>query len=98
MKSPILVIMAAGLGSRFGSLKQIAPVDDDGHISCQRSDGVIVEGKFFLLLTLAFCRILVVHFVTIIQLHFHPCYPSYDKASFILLCSLKGYTAIQNQF
>jgi len=32
MKSPILVIMAAGLGSRFGSLKQIAPVDDDGHI------------------------------------------------------------------
>ena len=44
-------------------------VDDDGHISCQRSDGVIVEGKFFLLLTLAFCRILVVHFVIIIQLH-----------------------------
>ena len=29
---PTLVIMAAGLGSRFGGLKQIAPIDDDGHI------------------------------------------------------------------
>ena len=29
---PTLVIMAAGLGSRFGGLKQITPVDDDGHI------------------------------------------------------------------
>ena len=29
---PALVIMAAGLGSRFGGLKQIAPIDDDGHI------------------------------------------------------------------
>ncbi len=28
MKNPILVIMAAGLGSRFGGLKQIAAVDD----------------------------------------------------------------------
>lgn len=27
-----LVIMAAGLGSRFGGMKQIAPVDDYGHI------------------------------------------------------------------
>ena len=25
-----LVIMAAGMGSRFGGLKQIEPVDDDG--------------------------------------------------------------------
>ena len=32
MKKPILVIMAAGLGSRFGGLKQIEPVDDKGHI------------------------------------------------------------------
>ncbi|NLO85441.1 MAG: NTP transferase domain-containing protein [Clostridiales bacterium] len=32
MKKPILVIMAAGLGSRYGGLKQIAPVDDGGHI------------------------------------------------------------------
>ena len=30
--NPALVIMAAGLGSRFGGLKQIAPIDDAGHI------------------------------------------------------------------
>jgi choline kinase len=29
---PVLVIMAAGMGSRYGSLKQIATVDDDNHI------------------------------------------------------------------
>lgn len=32
MKKPVLVIMAAGMGSRFGGLKQIAPVDEQGHI------------------------------------------------------------------
>jgi len=32
MQKPILVIMAAGLGSRFGGLKQITPVDDQGHL------------------------------------------------------------------
>ena len=32
MKKPVLVIMAAGMGSRFGGLKQIATVDDQGHI------------------------------------------------------------------
>lgn len=32
MKKPVLVIMAAGMGSRFGGLKQIEPVDDQGHI------------------------------------------------------------------
>jgi len=32
MKKPILVIMAAGIGSRFGGLKQIEPVDESGHI------------------------------------------------------------------
>ena len=32
MKKPTLVIMAAGMGSRFGGLKQIAPVDEQGHI------------------------------------------------------------------
>lgn len=32
MKKPILVIMAAGMGSRYGGLKQIDPIDEDGHI------------------------------------------------------------------
>ena len=32
MHAPTLVIMAAGMGSRFGGLKQIEPVDDQGHI------------------------------------------------------------------
>ena len=31
MREPVLVIMAAGMGSRFGGLKQITPVDDQGH-------------------------------------------------------------------
>ncbi len=31
MRRPVLVIMAAGMGSRFGGLKQITPVDDEGH-------------------------------------------------------------------
>ena len=30
-KAPTLIIMAAGMGSRFGGLKQIAPIDDEGH-------------------------------------------------------------------
>ena len=32
MKKPVLVIMAAGMGSRYGGLKQIDPVDPEGHI------------------------------------------------------------------
>ncbi len=32
MGQPTLVIMAAGMGSRFGGCKQITPVDADGHI------------------------------------------------------------------
>ena len=32
MAAPKLVVMAAGMGSRFGGLKQIAPVDDAGHV------------------------------------------------------------------
>ena len=32
MKNPTLVILAAGMGSRYGGLKQIDPVDDGGHI------------------------------------------------------------------
>ena len=31
-KKPVLVIMAAGMGSRYGGLKQIDPVDKEGHI------------------------------------------------------------------
>ncbi len=31
-KKPTLIIMAAGLGSRYGGMKQIAPVDEQGHI------------------------------------------------------------------
>ena len=30
MKEPILVIMAAGMGSRYGGLKQMDPVGPDG--------------------------------------------------------------------
>ena len=30
MQQPSLIIMAAGLGSRFGGLKQIEPVGDRG--------------------------------------------------------------------
>ena len=32
LNKPVLVIMAAGMGSRYGGLKQIDPVDNDGHI------------------------------------------------------------------
>ena len=32
MKKPVLVIMAAGMGSRFGGLKQIEPVGSEGEI------------------------------------------------------------------
>mgnify|MGYP002519999802 CR=1 FL=1 len=32
MQKPVLVIMAAGMGSRYGGLKQIDPIDDQGHI------------------------------------------------------------------
>ncbi len=32
MEKPVLVVMAAGMGSRFGGLKQITPVDAEGDI------------------------------------------------------------------
>ena len=32
MKKPVLVIMAAGMGSRYGGLKKIDPVDEQGNI------------------------------------------------------------------
>ena len=31
MQEPALLVMAAGMGSRFGGLKQIQPVDAEGH-------------------------------------------------------------------
>ena len=32
MKKPVLVIMAAGMGSRYGGLKQLDPVGDHGQL------------------------------------------------------------------
>ncbi len=32
MNAPVLVVMAAGMGSRYGGLKQIDPVDEKGNI------------------------------------------------------------------
>ena len=32
MAEPTLVVLAAGMGSRFGGLKQITPIDDAGHL------------------------------------------------------------------
>ena len=32
MTKPTLVIMAAGMGSRYGGLKQIDPIDPQGHL------------------------------------------------------------------
>ncbi len=32
MKKPVLIIMAAGMGSRYGKLKQLEPVDAQGHM------------------------------------------------------------------
>ena len=32
MNKPVLVIMAAGMGSRYGGLKQMDPMDDAGHV------------------------------------------------------------------
>ena len=32
MKEPVLVIMAAGMGSRYGGLKQIDPITAEGEL------------------------------------------------------------------
>jgi len=32
MNKPVLVVMAAGLGSRYGGLKQLDPIDENGHV------------------------------------------------------------------
>ena len=31
MNEPVLVVLAAGMGSRYGGLKQMDPVDNEGH-------------------------------------------------------------------
>ena len=36
MTKPTLVIMAAGMGSRYGGLKQIDPIDREGHIIMEK--------------------------------------------------------------
>lgn len=46
MKRPVLVIMAAGMGSRYGGLKQIDPVDEQGHIIMDFSLYDAVEAGF----------------------------------------------------
>ncbi len=52
MIQPTLVIMAAGLGSRFGGLKQLTPVDDAGH--------VIIDYSIYDALRAGFGRIVVI--------------------------------------
>ena len=32
MKKPVLIVMAAGMGSRYGGLKQIDPIGPDGEV------------------------------------------------------------------
>ncbi len=32
MNKPVLVVLAAGMGSRYGGLKQLDPIDDNGHV------------------------------------------------------------------
>ena len=46
MKKPVLVVMAAGMGSRYGGLKQIDPVDKEGHIIMDFSIYDAVQARF----------------------------------------------------
>ncbi|MEG1886853.1 MAG: sugar phosphate nucleotidyltransferase [Oscillospiraceae bacterium] len=46
MKEPTLVILAAGMGSRYGGLKQIDPVDEQGHIIIDFSIYDAIEAGF----------------------------------------------------
>ena len=45
MKKPVLVIMAAGMVSRYGGLKQMDPVDENGHIIMDFSKVVFIIKK-----------------------------------------------------
>ena len=42
-KNPELVVLAAGMGSRYGGLKQIDRVDDEGHIIIDFS--IVIEKR-----------------------------------------------------
>lgn len=46
MKKPVLVVMAAGMGSRYGGLKQIDPIDEYGHIIMDFSVYDAVRAEF----------------------------------------------------
>ena len=45
-KKPVLVVMAAGMGSRYGGLKQIDPIDQYGNIIMDFSIHDAVEAGF----------------------------------------------------
>ena len=38
MNKPVLVVMAAGMGSRYGGLKQLDPIDEHGNVILDYSD------------------------------------------------------------
>lgn len=46
MNKPVLVIMAAGMGSRYGGLKQIDPIDQAGHLIIDFSIFDAIEAGF----------------------------------------------------
>ena len=56
-KKPVLVIMAAGMGSRYGGLKQIDPVDQEGHIIMDFSIYDAVRVGFKKVIFIINCRI-----------------------------------------
>ena len=45
-KKPVLIIMAAGMGSRYGGLKQMDPVDDHGNVILHYSVFDAIEAGF----------------------------------------------------